>query len=425
MARKKTVTTTVEDDAEAGLTPVVLAEEQPTSVDEEALQRALEELGADINIVRIVVYRVRPNNDPEECIDCPFDQFSKQQFREQYGPGHYLLQLRVKGLIRRKYALHFAAPLTKPEQLPAPAVDLNGLMERLSLQMQTRFAELQSVTSREMMELVKSLLARNVTPGSDPIALGSAWLDQAVKLQALMGRRGGEDDLDRFAKLLEISRELGGGDGKGATGADVALELMRMTKPVLELAKVSAAADARDGARVPSSQPKGAPMMKNAMIRYGLSMLVKNAKADNEPLTYAEVLVDNLPRATLKELLDSEGWFERLCLIEPDAEPYREWFEELRSAISSLIEPEDKAAPLTERGADSETPAQPGTAPDVPAQPAAARDTRAHPVRRGGNSRDARADAPPGAGIQDPPGADRARQSAPSRTATKGHRRPG
>lgn len=424
MARKKTVTTTVEDDAEAGLTPVVLAEEQPTSVDEEALQRAVEELGADINTVRIVVYRVRPNNDPEECIDCPFDQFSKQQFREQYGPGHYLLQLRVKGLIRRKHALHFAAPLTKPESLPAPAIDLNGVMERMSLQIQTRFAELQSANSREMMELVKSLLARNVTPGADPIALGSAWLDQAVKLQTLMGRRGGEDELDRFAKLLEISRELGGGEGKGATGADVALELMRMTKPVLELAKVSAAADARQGgARAPSTQPKGDPaMMKNAMIRYGLSMLVKNAKADNEPLTYAEVLVDNLPRAQLEELLASDGWFERLCLIEPDAEPYREWFEELRSAISSLIEPEGAGDPLTDGAADSQSAGQLETAPDVSVKPAAARDTRAHPVRRGGNSRDARADAPPGARLQDSPGADRARPSSRPRAAAKGHR---
>jgi len=424
MTRKKTIVETVEDDAEVPADSLIVMEEEPTSVDEAALQRAVEELGADINTVRIVVYRVRPNRDPEECIDCPFDQFTKAALRDQYGPGDYLLQLRVKGLIRRKHTLHFAAPLERASALPVPSqqpLELAGLFERASQQMSARFAEMQLAHSHEMMELMRSLLARDVTPRTDPIVLQGQFIDQAVKLQDLMGRRGGADDLDRFAKLLEISRELVGGEAKGATGADVALELMRMAKPVLELSKVAADATGRQLPPAAAST-EGSPPMQKIMIRYGLRLLVKNAQADNDPLAYAEVLVDNVPPASLAALLSADDWFERLCLLEPAAAPYRTWFTELREAVLQLNQPEGDSTVLPAGAAGGDSAAGSGTAVHVPKQPTAPRQPGAAAVGGVRSPRDTRAHARPGSTVQSASGADRSRPGAGSRSQAKGRR---
>lgn len=419
MARKKTVTTTIDDGEELPPESPIELEELPSSVDEAALQRAVEELGADINTVRVVVYRVRPNRDPEECIDCPFDQFTKNALREQFGPGDYLLQLRVKGLIRRKHLLHFAAPVDRPDQLPAlsPVPDLGALLERVTLQMNNRFAEMQLASSREMLEFMRSVVARDVTPRVDPLVMQNQLLDQAVKLQELLGRRSGPDDLDRFGKFLTLARDLGGGEGKGASGADVALELMRMAKPVLELSKAAAAADARvaSAPSVPESPP-----MQNLMIRQGLKLLVKNAAADNEPLAYAEVLVDNLPPLALAALLEPDDWFAQLCQLDPAVEPYLDWFTELRDEVLRLTSPAEPAGDLSAPAGAADTSAEVVKAPHVPIAATATRQPGAAAVRGTGSPRDAGANARPGTAIQGEPGRDRKGAPTGSRAPAKG-----
>lgn len=423
MARKKTVTETVEVEEPGPPEPALPPDEQPPNVDEQALQLAISELGLDTGTVRIVAYRLRPNRDPEECSDCPFDQFNKNDLRDQFGPGDYMLQLRSKGLLRRKYTLHFASPVTVPA-LPAPV--LSGADGGLAAQLRGSLAEIQAAHSAQMIDLLKAVLARDTGPRADPVSIGSAWLDQAIKLQSLIGRRGEGDDLERLAKLLEISRSLGGADGKGATGADVALELMRMTKPVLELARVSADAEARAMAPAAPSKKllsKDSPM-PTPLLRMGLQLLIRNAAADNDPRTYAELLIDNVPHPQLTAFLAGPAWFDQLCLLEPGATPHSAWFEELRGEVLALIQPPAPEPGLTAAAAAPETAAR-SEEPHVPSQPAAARNTRAPTVRGSGNARHAAPDARPGAAVQGSPAADRARARPGPRTSAKGRGRSG
>jgi len=71
-----------------------------------------------------------------------------------------------------------------------------------------------------------------------------------------------------------------------------------------------------------------------------LNMLIANAHADNDPATYAQLMIDLVGDEAAIQFANAPDWFEQLCAEEPRAANFRKWFEELRIVVLELTKPE-------------------------------------------------------------------------------------
>jgi hypothetical protein len=81
-------------------------------------------------------------------------------------------------------------------------------------------------------------------------------------------------------------------------------------------------------------------------------MLIKNAANDNDPVTYANVILDLVGGEKANELLNRDDWF--TWLVEQDArvQSYQQWFIELRAIVLDLAS-QELNFPLTNSGNDA------------------------------------------------------------------------
>ena len=78
-----------------------------------------------------------------------------------------------------------------------------------------------------------------------------------------------------------------------------------------------------------------------------LNMLISNAKADNEPSTYAAMIIDMTGEKKAREFAAAPDWFDQLCKEEPRAVDYRAWFQELKDSVEEMLKPDEQEPGLT------------------------------------------------------------------------------
>lgn len=71
-----------------------------------------------------------------------------------------------------------------------------------------------------------------------------------------------------------------------------------------------------------------------------LNMLISNAAADNDPATYATMMLDIVGEVEAAKFANNPEWFRMLCNEEPRAANYEAWFSEMRGFILELTKPE-------------------------------------------------------------------------------------
>jgi hypothetical protein len=74
------------------------------------------------------------------------------------------------------------------------------------------------------------------------------------------------------------------------------------------------------------------------MQNFALNALLANAKAGNDPETYANLALDMLGTEFCVNFVSAPDWFTHLCAFIPDAVYYRSWFEEMREIIFDLTD---------------------------------------------------------------------------------------
>lgn len=83
----------------------------------------------------------------------------------------------------------------------------------------------------------------------------------------------------------------------------------------------------------------------NMMINMYLKTLVANAQADNDPMTYAQAIMDFMGDDEAVKLANNPDWFKLLCERVPEAAPFEVWFNELREGIIYLTKPDEPGTP--------------------------------------------------------------------------------
>lgn len=136
--------------------------------------------------------------------------------------------------------------------------------------------------------------------------------------------------------------------GVNASGTDIFMRLIDRFGPAFERAMqlppqgALAAPAAPVGAQSAPTPPQQPSPENEAVIklRMGLSFLVAQAEAGNEPETYADVVLDNVPEEDLKKFLANPDPVGYLANLVPEIAKHRAWFDKLIAEVREALKDE-------------------------------------------------------------------------------------
>jgi hypothetical protein len=214
-------------------------------------------------------------------------------------------------------------------------------------------------------QAVKAAMPVPVAPAINPMDVIKGLAD--VFKSMMPAAQPGMNALDALKTAASIFREMRGGDGDGepiqrgvnATGMDVFMKLIDKFGPAL----LAASGGPQPPALAAPAQPidNAAPAAEDdAVLKFkmGLKFLVAQAQADNDPTTYAGMILDNVADADIDGFLQNDAWLEYLGGFEPLVKNNAKWFGELREAVIALraeMQRDDAADGLTGKTEASKT----------------------------------------------------------------------
>lgn len=168
------------------------------------------------------------------------------------------------------------------------------------------------------------------------------------------------DPMEQLDKILGVAEKLRGFAGEGGSPTTPFGEILAAAKFIIPEIRQSIQAAQHAPPVVDDEQPAGAlpqppkqPAKEKANMNPnagtakkmsdGIDFLVTQAAKDNDPSTYAGLLVDQVPHEILREYVDSPSWFEQICMLNAGARPYREWFDELKGIVIGMLTDEQNA----------------------------------------------------------------------------------
>jgi len=313
----------------------------PEEMDEEQL---FSEVGAAPTDAVVHVYQVKADGEEPKVWRGPPGNFDLEAIAKSFGTGKYRVVLYSRtaaGNLGRKinkvipYLLkpeedarlqairegraESGAPLTAltPEAIasavataikaamPAPVVQQNplGLI-------------------REVGEILRPLLGTHAQPsqGINPLDMLRAMADI---LKTTQGESA--DPIDR---------------GVNAGGYDLLVKLIDKFAPALMQATQGQPVPGQPALPAPNPAPAALPSegeQEMFKLRIGLQFLVAQAESKNEPTTYADVILDNVPEKELKEILARPDWLDALARFEPKVKQHAEWFGKLKVEIDAAL----------------------------------------------------------------------------------------
>ncbi len=207
MARKRTVTTTVDD------------ADDPKNDD---YSDFLEGLTGNTRIIKL--FRIGGPGSRQKWLANYEDTsaLTEEQILENFGPGRYLVRARTvndKGWLPGRLFEIEGPP--RPEVLQPQSMDNTGFMERL-------FAVMHESQQRTHELLVAMLGRPAAATTTDPTTVVTAMIAGMGSLKQLTA--GPSDDLDKVAKIIEIADKLGGNSNQPK---DVTAMIFDMAKDVV------------------------------------------------------------------------------------------------------------------------------------------------------------------------------------------------
>lgn len=339
-------------------------DEFETSVDEQAFNAFKDEAHDNDNYSKITVSRVPMNRTGQRgsqklhfLFECAVEEYTFTQLlgklRDEYKSGFYKIQARnEKGQLK----LNKTVAVEAPHADTANAIGDGGtgaIIEQFS-----RSLAEQNTETREMLQ--------SLVPAQNPM---SSIKDLMEIMATLMGAAGLNPAPQIAPKTLveqltefKMIKELFGGDDEGLAGSGGDANLYSlMTETMKTLGGPIAAAivagtesgqlNTQGVAALDAPKPKEAETVtdtekQDIAMRQNINILIKNAKSKVPPGTFANILVSSTPEADQDKLWDfisAENCVDTIIELEPAAEPYRDWFDELRQAVIELMaDPEEK-----------------------------------------------------------------------------------
>ena len=323
--------------------PPEVFEDDPDDI---ALANVIADLGGPGIDAKVNVYQLDQNRNKSFVRAFMPTEFSLETVQSEYGPGDYEIHVRKDGKLATRKVIKIAVPKNQPAPVASSGVDSAKLIET----MQAGF--------REMATMFSGALT-NMTANQPKPKTTMETLQEIAMMRDLMGVNNasapaGPDPMQLFEMATQIAEKIQPRVGEPGAG-EVILEAIKNFGPVL----TQAAQNAQN--RPPVLQPNPAPQIPaplsthvetgtptptegtdqmNIARRMYLNLLISNAANNNDPATYAQLMLDVAGEAQALEFANAPDWFERLCGEEPRATNYRAWFEELRENVLELTKPE-------------------------------------------------------------------------------------
>jgi hypothetical protein len=319
--------------------------ETPSEPDPEdiALANVLSELGSSNTEAKVNIYQFDGQKNRAFIGAMLPAEFSMEKIQADFGPGDYEVRVYSTGGLLTRKVIKIAAPKLPANALPvsAPALETGKIIETMQSgfeKMATMFAgALQNMTANQPkpkttmemlqeMQLMREIMGGNApaAPGPDPMRLFEMATEIADKIQPRQGEPGaGEVILNAIKQFGPVLAQAAANRPQPVI-TQPALPSPPVLNPVTPVA--------------PSTEPES-DQMSIARKMY-LNMLIANAHADNDPATYAQLMIDLVGDEAAIQFANAPDWFEQLCAEEPRAANFRKWFEELRLVVLELTKPE-------------------------------------------------------------------------------------
>lgn len=201
---------------------------------------------------------------------------------------------------------------------------------------------------KEMADLVKTMMPlmqpAPAAPAVNPMDTMKTMVEmmRAMKEDEDEPPRGSATGMDVLFKLVEKAapflEKITAGVTQAGSGAP---GVQMLPAPLMSGAEKNVAAGAVQPAAQPD-QPAGEDDV-NIKLKMGLGFLCMQAEADNDPATYAAMVVDNVPPEVLTGFCERPDFVDFLAQYEPKVKQFAPWFTELRDGVK--VEIAERTAP--------------------------------------------------------------------------------
>lgn len=336
--------------------------EDQSDPDEIALENVLSELGSSGADAKVNVYQLDDKKNRAFVGSFLPGDFSIEQIQLQYGAGEYAVEVRKDKKWLKKTTVKIAAPRNVSamtiQQPAVPAIETGKIIET----MQSGFKEMGAMFAAALsglaanqpkpktametlqeLQMMKEIIGVNnqpAAPAADPMQMMEIAMSLAEKIQPRVGEPGtGEvimEAIKGFAPLLQQGMQR---QQQAVPVMVPQLQHAQITAPIAPTLQIP------DGVPAPVTQMQTQPTETDEMNlarKMYLNLLVSNAQANNDPSTYANLMLDLAGEQAALEFANDPQWFEKLCAEEPRAANFREWFDELRMMVLELTKPENE-----------------------------------------------------------------------------------
>lgn len=326
-----------------------------------ALMQTLAQLGETDPEAKVYIYRVRKGQKDaylKETTPNDFAQGGLEELRQEYGGGDYRVRVYKNGRVCANQVVSLE-DVRKPEIRETQAdftpilQTMNQGFEKLG-QMMLQLAQLSQPKQedrKEMLQemiLLKQLFSNEQKPAVDPSSMFETFMKGLELGKEISPNKPETTENDL---MLEMFRGIAGAavhmpqQPAGMMQQNVAPTVPHIPQQIQQQVSPQ-----------PVAQPQGEEMNVQAiMIKQAVNFLVSQAERNNDPFTYANMVLDQMPEDSLNQILNDPNWLQSLAAFNAKVLQHQGWFNELRSNIVQLMN-EDAAMGLT----GEQTPVQNG-----------------------------------------------------------------
>jgi len=339
------------------------------------LSEMFEQFGGDENDAqfKINIYRVQEGRgELGYCFSCvPSELPILDKIRDDYGPGKYEIRVYEK-TDKTRLKKRTKLVIEKAQKKPVVTVPV----QQNTGELKDVITAMMDMQQKSMEQFQQLMLARQpvqppVAPAIDPMQMMTSMVTAMAKLNGMMPRPEASG-MDQFIKGIEVAKELAVESSGGEKGmADVLINMAKeFGQPIMQMVNKMDSMPAQPvqpGGQSPAPQlpPQSVqPTQENDpmfMLKMQLKMLVNKAAANADPALYADLILDSMPEAQIREFLGQPNLREFLTELNPAVLNYWPWFEQLQAEVLSGLTP----APERSNNPPHESPEPIGTEPDA------------------------------------------------------------
>lgn len=262
--------------------------------------------------------------------------------QEPFGGGRFRIHMRGETGIKDNF-------LFKVEPLPGVrrAVDQSGTTVSVSNDSAALVAAMQAGFAQLVEKLKPAAPVLGIKEILDIVSI--------INKPAAVPANGGLGQLKQLAEFMEViesARLPTGKDGEVSIWGVAARAFDKIAEPlgaVLSEVAKRKLNGAESVPALPAPAAAAAPQVKSedemlVLLKSYLPLLIANAAADNDPATYANMILDAVAPEVLRAYVDRPDWFEVLAPLDPRLATHKEWFTELRECIMEGLTAQPEAS---------------------------------------------------------------------------------